>query len=255
MASIHQNDFIVIGRLQNQLKQRGRQRLGRYLYNHYRPTENLTIKNFQFRSFVQGKNESFNAFCNRLDHEIKHCQFKCENGNCTAEDTALRDQVIIGTSKDSIREEALKKAWDLQTLRTEGMRVESAYKGAAEIAGKEAINKLGKYSYKHMKTLENTKPKEGRGKILNCYHCGSPISGMSITKHVGQCPAKRSQCRNCGKLGHYSEVCKNKFVSKEVFEANVNREGEDELESIYNINVFQIRGRVIIATMILMSNC
>ena len=54
-------------------------------------------------------------------------------------------------------------------------------------------------------------------------------------------PSKRSQCRNCGKLGHYSKVCKNKFVSKEVFEADVNREGEDELESIYNINVFQIR--------------
>ena len=36
-------------------------------------------------------------------------------------------------------------------------------------------------------------------------------------------------------------MCKNKFVTKEVFEADVNRESEGELYSAYIINVFQIR--------------
>ena len=34
LASIHRNDFIVIGMLQKQLRQRGRQQFGMYLYNH-----------------------------------------------------------------------------------------------------------------------------------------------------------------------------------------------------------------------------
>ena len=86
---------------------------------YYKPTENLTLKNFQFRSLLQENKESFATFCNRVEKEAKHCGFKCENAGCTAQDTAIRDQIIIGTSEDKIREEALMKSWDLSTLRRE----------------------------------------------------------------------------------------------------------------------------------------
>ena len=75
---------------------------------YYKPTENLTLKHFQFRSLSQGREETFNAFCNRVEKEAKHCQFKCESDDCTAEATSVRDQIVIGTSNDEIREEALK---------------------------------------------------------------------------------------------------------------------------------------------------
>ena len=32
----------------------------------YKPTENITLKHFQFRSLTQNTNESFSAFCNRV---------------------------------------------------------------------------------------------------------------------------------------------------------------------------------------------
>ena len=83
----------------------------------YKPTENLTLKNYQFRSLVQEKSESFTAFCNRVEKEAKHCQFKCASTDCTAEMTAIRDQVVIGCSSDDIREEALKKSWEFAHLR------------------------------------------------------------------------------------------------------------------------------------------
>ena len=97
----------------------------------YKPTENMTLKNFQFRSLTQGREEAFTAFCNRVDKEAKHCEFKCGHTDCTAEDTAIRDQIIIGLISDKICEEALKNSWNITQLRQQGMRIESATRGAA----------------------------------------------------------------------------------------------------------------------------
>ena len=71
--------------------------------NFYKPTENSTLKNFQFRSLMQGKNESFISFCNRVEKEAKHCQFKCNHENYIAEDISIWDQIVIGITSDEIR--------------------------------------------------------------------------------------------------------------------------------------------------------
>ena len=91
---------------------------------YYKPTENLTLKNHQFRTLTQATHESFPAFFNRVYKEAQHCNFKCQNDDCTIEGTAIRDQIIIGKIQDKIRKEALKNSWDLQKLRKEGMQIE-----------------------------------------------------------------------------------------------------------------------------------
>ena len=121
------------------------------MQEYYKPTEHNTLKNFKFRALAQRSNESFHAFCNRVEREAKHCQFKCEDENCTAESTAVRDQIIIGLSQDDIRKDALRKSWNLEELKVEGMKRESATKGAAEIEGESTVLKVGKYSYKNIK--------------------------------------------------------------------------------------------------------
>ena len=165
------------------------------LQDYDKPTQNLTLKNFQFRTLVQEKNETFTSFCNKVAREAKHCQFKCDGENCTAEEIAVRDQIIIGIISDEIRGEALKKSWNLASLRKEGMTMESAAKGAAEIAGDGTLNKLlGKYSYR------NIKGKEGNKKLsqkkVNCFYCGISLYRNGITAHAAQCPAKSSKCTN-----------------------------------------------------------
>jgi hypothetical protein len=70
---------------------------------YYKPTENLTLKNYQFRALSQADNEAFPAFCNRVSKEAKHCNFKCDHEDCMAESTTIRDQIIIGTTHDKIR--------------------------------------------------------------------------------------------------------------------------------------------------------
>ena len=173
---------------------------------YYKPTENLTLKFFKFRSLVQSKTETFIAFCIRVEKEAKHCQFKCEHEDCSAEMIAVRDQVVIGITSDEIREEALKKSWDLDTLRREGMHMESAAKGAAEISG-EAMNKLGKYSFRNMKDKNMKQTKK-----VNCFFCGQLFDKQNITSHAKKCPARSNKCDNCGAIGHYAKVCRNTKV-------------------------------------------
>jgi hypothetical protein len=61
----------------------------------YKPTENTTLTNFYFRQLSHNKDETFTSFCNRVESESKHCQFKCQSDDCTAEATAIRDQIVI----------------------------------------------------------------------------------------------------------------------------------------------------------------
>ena len=89
---------------------------------YYKPTENATLKNFQCRCLHQEKTETFVAFCNRVEREAKHCQFNCSATGCNADITAIQDQIIIGMLDEHIREEALMKSWDLQSLRLNGMK-------------------------------------------------------------------------------------------------------------------------------------
>ena len=74
--------------------------------------------------------------------EAQHCNFKCKHDDCTAEETAIRYQIIIGTTHNKIREEALKNSWGLPKLRKEGMQIESAAKGVNKLNNESPINKM-----------------------------------------------------------------------------------------------------------------
>ena len=214
------------------------------MQDYYKPTENPTLKNYQFRALAQETTETFPAFCNRVAKEAKHCHFNCAHNDCTAEQTATRDQIIIGTTESSIREEALLRSWDLRQLRQEGMKMESAYKTGAEITG-EAIRKVGRYAYaniKHSKTSKQgteafTTPKRDP---IRCYCCGNQILS-SITKHRAECPAKHVTCHNCEKTGHFAKLCKGtKTVRQNQIENDNDSENQERYES-YNINIFRTK--------------
>lgn len=206
------------------------------MQNYYKPTENLTLKNYQFRSLTQGTQEAFPAFCNRVYKDAKHCNFKCHNENCTAEDTAIRDQIIIGTTHDKIREEALKNSWDLQKLRMQGMQIESATKGLQELNNENPVNKMGKYSYKNTKKPEYGKPR-------SCYYCGQDIK-TSVMAHIKNCKAKTSKCNFCDTIGHYETVCRKKKAINELKpddrESQQPHDEDHDQGDIYHINIFRI---------------
>ena len=105
---------------------------------------------------------------------------------------------------NSIRVEALKKSCNLETLRKEGMKMESAAMSGAEISG-EVINKMGKYS---LKALKNNKPKPAESrKTINCYSSGNGITEC-IAKHKASCPVRNAKYRTCGKPDIWSMCVK-----------------------------------------------
>ena len=95
--------------------------------------------------------QTFPRFCNRGEAEAKHCNFNCDSDDCTAEKTAIRDQILIGTSNNNIRDEALKQSWELNELRQEGMKMESAARSGAQISNESTLHRIGKYAYSHLK--------------------------------------------------------------------------------------------------------
>ena len=63
---------------------------------YYKPTENSTLRNYEFRSLTQLPAETFSAFSNRIEKEGKTCTF-CDfvaGSACTASDMAIRDQIV-----------------------------------------------------------------------------------------------------------------------------------------------------------------
>lgn len=182
------------------------------LQEYYKPTENATLMNFQFRELSQRSNETFPAFCNRVEAEAKMCHFKCTSNDCTAETTAVRDQLIIGTNNIKIREEALMKSWQLKDLRIEGMKLESAARGEAEISGGVEVNKLGRYSYANINKQQKVKEQGAVKKFykeLRCFNCNEKFNCPPY-KHKEVCKARNVTCKICTRTGHFTQYCRSK---------------------------------------------
>lgn len=210
---------------------------------YYAPTENLTLSNYQFRNTAQMESESFATFCIRVEKEAKSCSFKCHHIDCTAENVAVRDQILFGTTNSKIREEALLKGWNLTALRTEGTKLESASRGEAEISGG-AVNRIGRYSFSSLKN----KGKYNSGSGLTCYNCGEKFKGPAY-KHNETCKAKNQKCKLCGKFGHVATCCRSnreiKFSEAEQpEEESVVKEHPswkvDISDEMYNVNIFKV---------------
>ena len=212
---------------------------------YYKPTENVTLKNFHFRALSQKQDETFPSFCSRVKREAKHCNLKCEHAECSAETTAIRDKIIIGPHNSTIREEALKKSWDLETLCCEGMKIESAARGGAEISG-DVVHRIGKYSFSKMKSIRKQQQHvEPNFPEISCYSCGNRVNGSIIKHRNSNCPAKFSKCHNCGKTGHFSKVCKSPKkihqVKREEDKEKQESESEVSQDETYSINLFRIK--------------
>ena len=176
------------------------------LKERYKPTQNMTLANFEFKKLHQNTTETFDAFVNRVKHEAAFCDFACESDTCTVRDVMIRDQIVIGTSDDDIRRSALKEQWTLADLQSKGRKIEAATFGAAQIK-KEAkreyadVNRTtpGKYSRKGGNGRKTQKQK--------CRNCSNKacLGG-------DRCFAQGRECFACGGKDHFkgSENCKQK---------------------------------------------
>ena len=95
----------------------------------------ILLWNFEFRQLVQAENKTFSTFCNRVEAAGKTYTF-CEcDSDCSAEEYAICDQIVIGTTNENIRKKAMIKNWKLAELCQKRMKYESSAAGEEKISG------------------------------------------------------------------------------------------------------------------------
>ena len=209
---------------------------------YYKPTENTTLRNYEFRQLTQLPSETFSAFCNRISKEGNTCSF-CDcaaDSDCTAANTAIRDQIVIGTHQEKIREKALLKGWALDDLRKEGMKIESAARGEERISHRD-VNKLGKYSYKNIpKKNEGVREADNAEVKKKCFRCGDTFH----KNHLRKCAAAKAKCGSCSKVGHFAKVCQNRrkdVKATDVSPDEASEEDDDVHDTFVMNNVWQVK--------------
>ena len=113
------------------------------LCNRYRPTQNHVLLHYQFHGLRQEPREKIDSFINKVRQHADKCSFKCTNPYCTEKEeihkTLIRDQIIIGTSIRSIREDALEREHEIDALITQARKIEATEEAARKLdADKEA---------------------------------------------------------------------------------------------------------------------
>ena len=147
---------------------------------------NETIERRNLRRRIQQIGESVDDYLVSLRELAKTCNF-CNN-DCLHK--AIRDQIIKGLSDGEIIQELLQvKDLTLDQAITKCRGLEAAKKSRSEIQGTADLN-AARTPQPPFKTT--------------CTGCGSQT-------HDGgrkNCPAYGQPCHNCGKVGHFSRICR-----------------------------------------------
>ena len=154
------------------------------LQEYFEPQTSRRYEVYRFRQATQERNETLDQFHTRLQTLAQTCEFHDT-------DFEIEEQIIIGGTSSKIRKRALRDpGFDLKSMLLEGRCDEQSTFQAKEIESKE--KPVGETSRMATK------------KVSKCYSCGRAFP------HNGPCPAKGKECNHCGKMNHFSNVCKDK---------------------------------------------
>ena len=169
---------------------------------------NVTMENRNFRKRCQEKNEAFDDFLVSLRQLATTCEF-C-NDNCR--NRAIRDQIVEGHNDQDVVKQLLQVPKLTLDKTIEVCRaLESAKQKASSLQEISKVNVV-KSSYK-----KNKKQGQVRGKNV-AQHASSSVSPCSRCGHAvhttanGECPAAKTQCRKCDRVGHYKIMCRSSLA-------------------------------------------
>ena len=171
----------------------------------YTPNSNKVKNHYLFHRITQQSNETFDDFVYRVKAEAEHYDFKCNNEECTVKDILIRDQILVGTNNETIREDALKNQWNLNDLLHKGQITESGILAASQIKTEQTYDvnraKAGVYSRKFSKKNKSS----NQSSSFICWKCES-----EKCPGYNKCKYHQKQCKRCKKFGHSPEsrLCK-----------------------------------------------
>lgn len=185
------------------------------LTSYFSPRKNLEYQVHLFRKIKQKTSESIDSFHSKLRKIALTCDFSDINRE-------IKTQIIQNCVSQRLRRKALREDMTLSTLLAAGRALEMAEQHADDMEQKDSINKV---TVQKEKSLIIKKEK-------NCFRCGGKYP------HQNDCPAMGKKCSTCGKMNHFSKVCrtKNKLKIQEIAKAKLSDSTESsEDEFIFGI--------------------
>lgn len=201
---------------------------------------NTIHERYKFNTRTQLPGESFDAFYTELRTLASSCLFNyraAEGAPAEAEspiDEMLRDRIVLGLREDELRKRLISQGNNL-TLATAvrlcrshevtSTTMRSMSGGSSQLAvnavrarkrSEQSKPATKGKSHSRASSGEQNKPSDKfpNSQAQKCSWCGKTPNHAK-----DQCPAKEAECRNCGKKGHYSRVCRSKRIN-EVKEEN-----------------------------------
>ena len=179
---------------------------------------NETVERRNFRQRKQAPGETFDDYLVALRELAKTCNF-CNN-NCLQSN--LRDQLVDGIlDPDTVRDLLKEQNLTLEKAIDTGRAIEAAKKelhsrpgtAASSLALRESVQVSSLESPSSESVNAVSRYKQTRGKraqasthveLGSCRGCGQADHPEG---RRASCPAFRSVCSNCGRVGHYHNVC------------------------------------------------
>ncbi|PIK50091.1 hypothetical protein BSL78_13017 [Apostichopus japonicus] len=157
------------------------------------PKRNVEYEQFVFREAKQLDTEAVDSYHTRLQQLAKTCEFTDCDG---------KSQIIQGCLSNKLRRMALRETKTLADLLTTARSFEVAELHAL---GMETKTELSTNAVRarprqlHQPPHNSDKSQHNERK---CFNCGRNYP------HEDKCPATGKTCNTCGKLNHFSNVCR-----------------------------------------------
>ena len=165
--------------------------------NHLRGKRNITMDRVQFEDKKQDEYESFDDFfVSAKELALQADFFK------TCFDERMTTKVITSVKSQELRQKllSLNPFPSLQTV----VDISRSFESATRDADFFTRNKISKIKTVNQENSMKQKIPEIK-KERKCWFCG-------YNRHTNrlECPARDKECKICGKIGHFSSVCKKK---------------------------------------------
>ena len=151
--------------------------------------ENFRIHRLELRQLQQEENESVDDFLTKCRTKVGKCRFADE----AAREERIKEQIIAGIKYPEAQRKLLTS--------NESLTVKDAV----------AICKSHEASAAHMRQINKLTP-QATGTSVSEVHKKKEIRdcGKCGTSHAPRnCPAYRSKCNACGRMGHWKSKCRN----------------------------------------------
>lgn len=166
-----------------------------------------------FRSLKQSTDESFNHFILKLRTQAARCDFR------DREEKEILQQVTMGARDERVKDKGLENVMGLDELMNYAINREimlkqkektHPFKLEAEPASVSAVKQVwerrsqSKPGPSRLPTFKRSNPKNTSNRSrMECGRCGS----WNHDSDSKGCPARGSQCNNCGIYGHFARNC------------------------------------------------